>query len=243
MATYRKVREPYNLKKKLPTKPSNPSFDQNKQRNYAPVDSTTSFGLRPPEKEPWKAHDDRFDSLTAREVDKPIGGAARQHLVVRPSRKDAGAVVAEASSDGTPPHTTPHWPETRASESSSSTPTQTLESLIPRGRQFKSSNNDSGNFPTVRERLPDGTYEGQSPCIFLGNVPFELLMDKRDIWRRFEAFGDIRDIRIREFTAQCLRRSLINKQFQPLPNRRTHPKGFATSATIGSKMPSSSMRA
>ena len=48
---------------------------------------------------------------------------------------------------------------------------------------------------------PDGTYEGQLPCTFLGNVPFELLMDIRDIWRRFEAFGDIRDIRIREFTA------------------------------------------
>ena len=213
MATYRKVREPYNLKKKLPTRPSNPLFDQNKQRSYAPVDSTTSFGLRPPEKEPWKAHDDRFDSLTAREVDKPIGGPERQHLVVRPSRNDASAVVAEASSDGMPPRTTPHLPDTRASESSSSTPTQTLESLIPRGRPFKSSNNPSGNFPTVRQRLPDGTYEGQSPCIFLGNVPFELLMDKRDIWRRFEAFGDIRDIRIREFTAQYPRRFQLTNNF------------------------------
>ena len=127
----------------------------------------------------------------------------------------------------------PHLPETRASESSSSTPTQPLESLISRGRLFKYSNNDSGNFPTVRERSLHGTYEGQSPCIFLGNVPFELLMDTRDIWRRFEALGDIRDIRIREFTAQYLRHSLIDKQFKPSPNRRTHLKDFATSATTG----------
>ena len=171
MATYRKAREPYNLKKKPPARLSGPSFFPNKPRNYAPEEST-SFGLRPPTKEPWKADDDRFDTSKAREVEKPIGGEARQHLVVRSSKKDG---------------------------SSPSTPTQTLESLIPRGKPLRFSSDDHGNFPISRQRLPDGTYEGQSPCIFLGNVPFELLIDKRDMWKRFEGFGEIRDIRIRKY--------------------------------------------
>ena len=94
MATHRKVREPYDLKKKQRTEPNRPSFLQTKSRQYAPVNSTTSFGLRAPEKEPWKADDDRFDTSMAREVDKPIGGALRRHLVVRPGRKDGDATVA-----------------------------------------------------------------------------------------------------------------------------------------------------
>lgn len=93
MATHRKVREPYDLKKKPRTGLKNPSHLQTKPRQYAPVDSTTSFGLRAPEKEPWKPDDDRFDTSMAREVDKPIGGALRQHLVIRPGRKDGGATV------------------------------------------------------------------------------------------------------------------------------------------------------
>jgi len=102
MATYRKVREPYDLKKKPPTRPGNPPLVQTKPRDYAPVDSATSFGLRPPEKEPWRPDDDRFDTWKAREVDKPIGGAPRQHLIVRPTKKDRGAVVAGPETKLTP---------------------------------------------------------------------------------------------------------------------------------------------
>lgn len=105
----------------------------------------------------------------------------------------------EVSLDGTPLHTTPHLFQTQASESTPFTPTQTLESLIPKSQPFKFFNGDSGNFPKIRQRLQDGRYEGQAPCIFLGNVPFELLMNKRDIWKRFESFGEIRDIRIRTY--------------------------------------------
>ena len=102
MATYRKVREPYDLKKKPRVGLKTPSHLQTKPRQYAPIDSTTSFGLRAPEKEPWKPDDDRFDTPMAREVDKPIGGALRQHLVVRPSRKDGDATSAtpDAHSQG-----------------------------------------------------------------------------------------------------------------------------------------------
>jgi hypothetical protein len=71
-------------------------------RKYAPVDSTTSFGLRPPEKKPWKPNDDRFDTSTAREIDRPIGGAPRQHLVVRPTKKAGGAGVAGPETKTTP---------------------------------------------------------------------------------------------------------------------------------------------
>lgn len=105
----------------------------------------------------------------------------------------------EVSLDGTPLHVTPHLSQTQASEPTPSTPTQTLESLIPKEQPFKFFNDSSGKFPKIRQRLPDGTYEGQAPCIFLGNVPNELLMDKRDIWRRFEGFGEIKDIRIRTY--------------------------------------------
>lgn len=106
MATHRKVREPYDLKKKPRAGLKTPSQFQIKPRQYAPIDSTTSFGLRAPEKEPWKADDDRFDTSMAREVDKPIGGALRQHLVVRPGRKGGGATV--------------HSPETSAAPESQS---------------------------------------------------------------------------------------------------------------------------
>ena len=102
MATYRKVREPYDLKKRQRPGPNRPSFLQTKSRQYAPVDSTTSFGLRAPEKEPWKPDDDRFDTSMAREVDKPIGGALRQHLVVRPGRKDRDATVAGSETRASP---------------------------------------------------------------------------------------------------------------------------------------------
>ena len=105
----------------------------------------------------------------------------------------------EVSSDGRPLHVTPHQSQTQAFESTPPTPTQTLESLIPKSQPLMFFNNDSGNFTKVRQQLPDGTYEGQTPCIFLGNVPFGLLMDKRDIWKRFEGFGEIRDIRIRKY--------------------------------------------
>ena len=105
----------------------------------------------------------------------------------------------EASPDGTPLHENPHQSQTHAFESTSPTPTQSLESLIPKSQPFKSVNDGSGNFTKVRQRLPDGTYEGQTPCIFLGNVPFGLLSDKRDIWKRFQSFGEIRDIRIRKY--------------------------------------------
>lgn len=104
----------------------------------------------------------------------------------------------EASPDGTPLHVTPHQSQNYTFESTP-TPTQTLESLIPKNQPFKFFNNDSGNFQKVRQRLPDGTYEGQTACIFLGNVPFGLLLDKRDIWKRFDGFGEIRDIRIRKY--------------------------------------------
>jgi len=97
----------------------------------------------------------------------------------------------EVNSDGTP--------ETQASEFTPPTPTQTLESLIPKGQPLRFFSDGSGTFPTFRQRLPDGAYEGQTSCIFLGNVPFELLMDKRDIWTRFEGFGEIRSIRIRMY--------------------------------------------
>ena len=95
----------------------------------------------------------------------------------------------------------------------------------------------------IRQRLPDGTYEGQTPCIFLGNVPFDLLMDKRDIWKQFEGFGEIRDIRIRKYCRPLLGHSLIDQGFQPLSNPRTHLKGFATSDTTGLRMLLSSMSA
>jgi hypothetical protein len=117
----------------------------------------------------------------------------------------------EVSPDGTPLDVTPHLSQTHASESTPSTPTQTLESLIPKGQSFRTLNDGSGNFPKIRQRLPDGTYEGQTQCIFLGNVPFELLMDKRDIWKRFEVFGEIMDIRIREYCCLLLGRSFINE--------------------------------
>lgn len=94
MATYRKIREPYDLKKKTRTGPKSPSLFQTKPRVYDSVDSTTSFGLRPPEKEPWKPDDDRFDTPMAREVEKPIGGTLRQHLVVRPAMGDGYTAVA-----------------------------------------------------------------------------------------------------------------------------------------------------
>jgi hypothetical protein len=102
MATYRKAREPYNLKKKLPTRQNRPSFVQTEPRKYAPVGTSTPFGLRPPEKEPWKPDDDRFDTENAREVDKPIGGAPRQHVIVRPATQDGGAVVAGSETEATP---------------------------------------------------------------------------------------------------------------------------------------------
>lgn len=117
----------------------------------------------------------------------------------------------EVSPDGTPVHITPRLSQNQTSESTPSTPTQHLESLIPKGQPFRFFNDDSGNLPKIRQRLPDGTYEGQTPCIFLGNVPFELLMDKRDIWRRFEGFGAIRDIRIRKYCYPLLGRSLIDE--------------------------------
>ena len=107
----------------------------------------------------------------------------------------------EANSDGTPPHATPQA-ETQPSESTPSTSIQNLESLIPKGQigRYGFFRDDAVSvFPTIRQRLPDGTYEGQASCIYLGNVPFELLTDKRDIWRRFKGFGEIRDIRIREY--------------------------------------------
>jgi hypothetical protein len=90
MATYRKVREPYGLKKKPRTDPNRPSLLQTKPRPYEALNNTTSFGLRPPEKEPWRPDDDRFDTSMAREVDKPIGGASRRHIVVRPAKEDGG---------------------------------------------------------------------------------------------------------------------------------------------------------
>lgn len=117
----------------------------------------------------------------------------------------------EVCPDGTPLDVAPPLSQTQASQSTPPTPTQTLESFIPKSQPFRFSNNDIGNFPKIRQRLPDGTYEGQSPCIFLGNVPFELLMDKRDIWRRFEGFGEIRDIRIRKYCCPPLARSLIDE--------------------------------
>ena len=94
MATYRKVREPYDLKKKQRPAPNRPSLLQTKSRQYTPVDSDTSFGLRAPEKQPWKPDDDRFDTSMAREVGKPIGGRVWQHLIVRPGRTDGDATVA-----------------------------------------------------------------------------------------------------------------------------------------------------
>ena len=115
----------------------------------------------------------------------------------------------EVNLDGSALHATPHLSQTQTSESTPSTPTQTLESLIPKGQPFRYFNDNPGNFPRIRQRLPDGTYEGQTHCIFLGNVPFELLMDKRDIWTRFESFGEIRDIRIRTYSP--LGHSLINE--------------------------------
>jgi hypothetical protein len=117
----------------------------------------------------------------------------------------------EVDSDGTPVHASSHLSETHASHSTPPTPTQTLEALIPRGQTFRPSRDDAGKFPTFRQRLPDGTYEGQCSCIFLGNVPFELLMDKRDIWKRFERFGEIRDIRIREYCCPPPEGSLMDK--------------------------------
>lgn len=102
MATYRKVREPYSLKKKPPPRPSGSSHLQTHPRKYAPVDSATAFGLRPPVKEPWKPDDDRFDTSKAREVDKPIGGAPRQHIVVRSAKQDGDAVVTGPETDATP---------------------------------------------------------------------------------------------------------------------------------------------
>jgi hypothetical protein len=104
----------------------------------------------------------------------------------------------EVNPDGMPLHATPHLSRNQTSEPSPSTPTQTLESLIPKGQPLRLFKDDSGSFPMIRQRLPDGSYERQTPVIFLGNVPFELLMDKRDIWKRFEGFGEIRDIRIRK---------------------------------------------
>lgn len=105
----------------------------------------------------------------------------------------------EVDPDGTPLHATPHLSQTQASDYTPSTPTQTLESLIPKRRPLRYFSDDAGNFPMIRQRLPDGTYEGQTACIYLGNVPFGLLMDKREIWKRFEGFGEIHDIRIREY--------------------------------------------
>jgi len=101
MATYRKVREPYDLKKKPRTGPKSPSLLQRKPRPYESMDSTTSFGLRPPEKEPWKPDDDRFDTPVAREVDKPIGGALRQHLVIRPAKEEGGVALASPETKAT----------------------------------------------------------------------------------------------------------------------------------------------
>jgi hypothetical protein len=102
MATYRKTREPYDLKKKLRAEPNSPSLVQKNSRKYAPVYSRTSFGLRPPEKQAWKPNDGRFDTSTAREFDRPVGGAPRQHLVVRPTKKDGGAAVAGPETTATP---------------------------------------------------------------------------------------------------------------------------------------------
>jgi hypothetical protein len=105
----------------------------------------------------------------------------------------------EVNPDGIPLHAAPHLSQNQASEPTPSTATQTLESLIPKGQPLRLFKDDSGNFAMIRQRLPDGSYEGQTPVIFLGNVPFELLMDKRDIWKRFEGFGEILDIRIRKY--------------------------------------------
>ena len=104
----------------------------------------------------------------------------------------------QVSSDGTPLHAAPHLSEVQLSESTP-TPTQAPEPPIPRGQRSKSFNTASGNFPKFRQRLPDGTYEGQTACIYLGNVPFKLLVDKRDMWKHFEGFGEILDIRIRKY--------------------------------------------
>jgi hypothetical protein len=102
MATYRKTREPYSLAKKPPTRSSSPTRAQTEPHNYASVDNPTSFGLRPPEKEPWKPDDDRLDTSKAREVDKPVGGARRQHLVVRPANKDGETNGATPDTKATP---------------------------------------------------------------------------------------------------------------------------------------------
>jgi hypothetical protein len=104
----------------------------------------------------------------------------------------------EVNPDGMPLHATPHLSQNQASGPTPSTATQTLESLIPKRQPLRLFKDDSGNFAMIRQRLPDGSYEGQAPIIFLGNVPFELLMDTRDIWKRFEGFGEIRDTRIRK---------------------------------------------
>ena len=104
MATHRKTREPYSLKKKRPWTPRSPLPVGTQLQKYGPVDldNTTSFGLRPPEKEPWKPDDDRFDTSKARELDRPIGGAPRQRLVVRPAGTDRHSALARPQTSATP---------------------------------------------------------------------------------------------------------------------------------------------